>query len=463
MFTFIIQRFPIRYPSIVLPSFLLAPSNTGNPVPRLTIVTSRMSDQLTSYYLTDDELRLVSVFQDFKRRVRNGMNPSNAEACIRGTVDVLCTTMSMHAPVDLVPFDEMSERHLLMQDLLQKLRQSGEQWDMEFTAQQIAIMLCLPLVELRNMCHEVKAPVWEHSLDCLIFAGKIQEGGYLTFVCLFVNCTTVLNPGSRNYRPRASIRHGGQGAEAEVYEPMSICQSTVHANISPQVEERDGQQCIYTKQSGDRNLFYIFNPSGSATREQVANLRLQLVTMPPFYSPEEVAHLMSLLTTSPDDAYQSWNMLTLCPMIHALRGSINLTIVWAGSQPDEESGLDEGGMPRKSFACLQLRWLTREIQDTKRSVSLDGEPQDLVDRLLGVSADSQSEYGHLFTHASNHTPIPSGTIAKVKMDTADIPKMKAIIDLQWLCMRLVIFSGAGGRYRAPRGIPMTDTVAAVMG
>lgn len=408
-----------------------------------------MSNCAISDDITTDELYLVELFRDFKRQVRDNMSSRSADEYIRANLDMMRISMSRNTPVELFPMGEMPERLRLMKRLLQQHRRFQGEPNMEFTAQQVAIMLCLDLRQLRKASCERKLPIWSDRVDSLISAGKLH-GIYLIFVWFFVNCSAALSPGPGESDLDDHTSRIRQWAEQKVHGSTSICSLTIHTDMLSQVQQRDRKRCLYTKVDEINSFCYIFHPSGSNSKQRIESLSQDFV-MAPFFPRSEATYLINLLALSRQSTYESWNILTLSETIRMLWRSSNLAIVWVGSEPDVDSGMDEEGNPLKTFAILQLRWLTRKIQDAERKVCLDGKPQDLIKRLLGDKVPIRLEHRLIFPHKDRISTIPSGTLTKVLLDTEDIPKMKAVIDLQWLCMRLLVLSGAAGRWHSLMG------------
>lgn len=181
----------------------------------------------------------------------------------------------------------------------------------------------------------------------------------------------------------------------------------------------------------------------NANEHQLKTFKLVLNRLEIFFPVKDFKELKGLLTKERGCSDEYWNMLALSTTLHRLLGKLKFGLVWLGSRPDHES-LDENGVPRKTIATLQLRWLEHGSHKPGDKVSLDGERDQVFQRLLGNDPIYFTDRGNRVYDVASNKELLSGATADITMDTKDASKMKLMIELQWLCLKLRVLSGAAG-------------------
>ncbi|KAK5990272.1 hypothetical protein PT974_08539 [Cladobotryum mycophilum] len=136
----------------------------------------------------------------------------------------------------------------------------------------------------------------------------------------------------------------------------------------------------------------------------------------------------NLLLSNPGSLDQDWNMLCLCPHIRSWWKAGYFTLKWHGVTPQEDMAL----------VALQFHWMPRNGLNPYAKAQIS---TSHVNKMLEPISDAPDRPDA--TIILRRTP-QTGQFFTILMEDSKVDKMKAMVDLQWMMLRVAGMAGVAG-------------------
>lgn len=125
--------------------------------------------------VTREEAREIQRRRDFIQRNTAAGTTWQMSKDLRFVENYYDTDIPRQEPVDIIPQEELPERHRLMLSLQTKIRQFKKEPGWAFDRQQISKMLCMQMKGLRDLESEATVTEWDERLDDFLDASMLQN------------------------------------------------------------------------------------------------------------------------------------------------------------------------------------------------------------------------------------------------------------------------------------------------